>query len=304
MSRPSKFYAKFFFTLLLLPILILLSQAACTGPQLNAAGNALAVVNNEIDASLENASELVISGQVETEDGRWQNDYVVLLFQNGEEVARTTTRLLDTPLSGKGPMDGVFELRVPNNYKLTEAHDFYDQDGNLITMHPVLGMVGKQYIGIWYEDLNPKDMRTIAIPEKQLEFVLVVLQYTNDNLPDSHLQGNVRLEGNVLITSLNEAVSDGTIAVQATAVPNPQPTPQSNIQFIVLPSSSDGLAWNLQMSGFYGNRWEVWERFIAGRVPGVTWESFKESVLVHNPQLEMDGFVFLPDKSYLLPLNQ
>ncbi len=305
MSRLSKFSAKLFFTLALFSQIILFSQAACTAPQRDAAGNMVAAVSDGIDASLENAPELVFSGQVEDENGRWLNDYVVLLFQDGKEVARTTSHLLDAPLSGQGPMDGVFELRVRNEYALTEMHKFYDHDDNIMVMQPVSGVVGKRYIGTWFERLNPKDMRIISIPNKQLKFTIVVLDYTKETLPQSYYRGNLSLsEGGVLMTNMEDAVSDGQVAVLATAVPTQQPAIQSNVQFTVLQNSNSSTAWNMQMTGYYGNRWDVWQRFISGHVSGITWEYFKESVLVHNPELESDGFVFYPDKTYRLPLNQ
>ncbi|MCP4419420.1 MAG: hypothetical protein GY805_22630, partial [Chloroflexi bacterium] len=159
MSRTTKFHATSLFILILLVFTTLFSQVACSSSQRIAAVNAAAAISNEVDAKLEEPSELVFAGQIETEDGRWQNNFVVVLFQNGEEKARTTSSLLDAPLSERGPMDGVFELRIRNEYKLSDTHIFYDQDSNETAMRPVSGMVGTQYIGIWYDDLNPMGMR-------------------------------------------------------------------------------------------------------------------------------------------------
>jgi hypothetical protein len=261
-------------------------------------------ISNEVDRTLEKPSDLVFAGQIEDENGRWLNNCVVVLFKNGEEVSRTTSRLMNSAYSNNGPMDGVFELRIPNVYELTLTHEFYYSDRNRVTMTATPGLVGTRDLGVWFGDLNFKDRRVVHIPDKQLEYALVVLPFPQDELPESYLKGHLSLNGGTLVTNLPEATGNERLAVQATAVPNPSPTPQSNIQFTVLPSLNNGLDWHLQMTGYYGNRWDVWQRFVAGRVPGMNWETFKESVLVHNPQLENDSFVFYPDKAYLLPMNQ
>jgi len=300
MSQVKKSHPTYLFVLVF-GLLVLLCQAACSPDQRTAVVQAAEVLSNEVDSTLAEPSEVVFAGQVEDENGRWLNDRVVVLFRNGEEVARTTSRLMDSPFSDNGPMDGVFELRVPNEYKLTLAHEFYHPNRALIAMSTVPGVVGTRYLGTWFNDLNPNDLRVINVPNKQLEYALVVLSMPQDELPDSHAKGNLTFQNGMLIIKPEE---DEPETEPATAVPVARSIPESNIQFTVLPSRNDGQDWHLQMTGYYGTRWDVWERFIAGRVPGMDWETFKNAILVYNPQLEEDSFVFYPDKSYLLPFNQ
>jgi hypothetical protein len=301
MSRSTNFHPPSLFVLVLLVLAALFSQVACSANQRTAAVNAAAAISNGVDSSLEEPDELVFAGQIEMEDGHWKNNYVAVLFQNGEEVARTTSRLLDAPLSEEGPMDGVFELRVKNEYKLTLNHGFYYYpDQAVVPMKPVSGLVGTRYIGTWFGNVSPDSMRIISVPEKQLKYAIVVLAMPQNELPANYRRGNLSLDDDVLVIGSDVEAEDETMTAEITAVS----TPQSNVQFTVLPNNNGGLAWNMQMRGYYGTRWEVWEYFINGRVPGINWETFKESVLVHNPQLEADGFVFYPDKTYLLPLNQ
>ncbi len=304
MSRSTNFHPTALFILVLLVFSALFSQVACSPSQRTAAVNAAAAISNEVDNSIENASEVVFTGQVEDENGRWLNGYVVVLFQDDVEVARSVTRLLDAPLSGKGPMDGVFELRVRNDYKLVGTHQFYDYDNNIIPMETMPGMLGNKYIGTWFSDLNPSDMRLVGIQDKQLEYIIVVLNYTQETLPENYKNGRLLLNNGVLTATVTDEVTVENSVGQIAAVSQPPPTPPSNVQFTILPKSNGDLEWNLRMTGFFGNRWDVWENYIEGRAVGITWETFKESVLVHNPQLEADGFVFYPEKSYLLPLNQ
>ena len=302
MSRSSSILSPTVLRIFLLSLALFAGLSACTTPQKEAAESLIGAVNSSVDQALEEPSELVFAGQIESVDDEWQNGYVVVLFEDGEEVKRTTSRLLDSSFSGDGPMDGVFELRIPNKYALNLAHEFYHPNRTPVSMQLIPGLVGTRSIGTWFDNLHPGDLTVVSIPEKQVDYALVVLKYTEASLPESHQTGRLSLDGGILVTNKEDAVGDESIAWQATAVPNPTPTPQVNIQFTVLPDSNGGLAWNLQMTGYHGTRWEVWQRFLAGRVTGIDWETFKMSVLVHNPQLEGDGYVFYPEKSYRLPL--
>ena len=67
------------------------------------------------------------------------------------------------------------------------------------------------------------------------------------------------------------------------------------------PPPPEQIAWTRKLTGFYGNRWQAWEHFVKGKVPGITWLEFKDQALVYNPQLEADGYIFRPEKEYLLP---
>ncbi len=306
MSRSSKVHSIYFFAGLFF-LALLLAQAACSPTQREGVVHIGQAINEQVDKSLTEPNDLVFTGQISAENGRWLNDRVVVLFKNGQEIARTTTTLRENGLSPNGPMDGVFELRTRNEYKLTHNNAFFYTNGTPIEMKLVSGVVGTAYIGTWFDGLRPGSLRVIRVPEKQLEYAVVVLSMPLHELPESHRQGNLRLEGEMLVTTLAGGAGMGggeNFAVQATAVPNPNPTPQAAIQFTLLPSQNSGLTWNLQMTGYYGNRWDVWEQYLSGRVPGMSWEAFKEAVLVYNPHLESDSFVFYPEKMYRLPIYQ
>lgn len=297
-----------FLSVLLLILIFLFSLSACSPTQRDGIVQIGQAVSKQVDTALEEPSELVFAGQVEDENGRWLNDCVIILFKDGEEVVRTTSRLMESAFSDNGPMDGVFELRIPNTYKLTLAHEFYVTDTSLMEMKTVPGMVGMRSLGTWFSDLNPNDLRVLNVPDKQVEYALVVLSMPLSELPDSYASGNLAFQNGMLVIEAEQAGGRG--GAEATAVETatpvvqliPVPT-QTNIQFTLLPSRNNGLDWHWQMSGYFGNRWDVWERFVAPRNPGMDWNTFEYAVLAHNPQLETDGFVFYPEKSYLLPLN-
>lgn len=207
-------------------------------------------------------------------------------------------------------MDGVFELRINNEYKLTANHEFL-QDGLPLTMRPVNGVMGQAYIGTWF-NLKPDSFHVIEVQDKQLEYAIVVLAMPMNEVPTGYQRGNLAFEnGRLLINQQDNQQNLVVENVAATAVPTPQvavqvvnqptPVPQSNVQLVLLPSHNNGQDWHLQLTGYYGNRWDVWERYVAGHGHSMSWEYFKEAVLVYNPHLETDGFVFYPDKAYLLP---
>ncbi|MBC8163080.1 MAG: hypothetical protein H7Z42_17885 [Roseiflexaceae bacterium] len=60
-------------------------------------------------------------------------------------------------------------------------------------------------------------------------------------------------------------------------------------------------AWTRPLSGFAGTRWECWEQQLRDRVPGLTWDGFRDGALQYNPQLNADGRLFKAERSYLLP---
>lgn len=59
--------------------------------------------------------------------------------------------------------------------------------------------------------------------------------------------------------------------------------------------------WTRHLTGFAGTRRECWEQHVAAQVPGLSWERFRTEVLRYNPQLNADGRLFRPYRSYLLP---
>ncbi|WP_420632368.1 hypothetical protein [Candidatus Leptofilum sp.] len=298
MSGFIKFFSLTLFVLLIGSLLVGATACSDVGPE--TFSQTLAVVGEEVDEALTDPDQLVFAGQVEDENGRWLNNCVVVLFKHGEEVTRTTTGLRESAFSNEGPMDGVFELRIPNAYKLSESHGFYYYpSGTLVEMHTIPGVVGNKYLGTWEGDLQPSDFRRFHVPSKQAEYAVVVLPMPLDELPDTHQRGNLIFQDGMLVIKPEVESEEDMAAEAATAVP--LPPPETNIQFTLLPKNDQ--AWNLQMTGYYGNRWDVWEKYVEGRGTGMSWETFKVDVLSHNPQLEADGFVFYPHHSYLLPTS-
>lgn len=61
------------------------------------------------------------------------------------------------------------------------------------------------------------------------------------------------------------------------------------------------VSWTRTITGFSGNRWNCWQKFVMNQVAGLTWDEFKDQVVEHNPTLRDDGYVFKANKRYKLP---
>ena len=67
------------------------------------------------------------------------------------------------------------------------------------------------------------------------------------------------------------------------------------------PIQGSSVTWTYKLTGFSGNRWEAWVQFVEGQVPEISWGEFKDEVLIHNPQLVEDDYVFKSNQEYILP---
>jgi len=63
------------------------------------------------------------------------------------------------------------------------------------------------------------------------------------------------------------------------------------------------VVWTRAITGFYGTRWNCWQRFVENQVQGITWSQFVAQVVEQNPDLKDDGWVFQRAKVYVLPRN-
>ena len=69
----------------------------------------------------------------------------------------------------------------------------------------------------------------------------------------------------------------------------------------VSPARNDGVVWDRVLAQFHGTRWDCWQQYVAGKVVGLDWPSFREAVANENPWLVQDGYTFRSEKEYKLP---
>lgn len=265
---------------------------ACTPTQEDALIDAATKVSVEIDDVLVNAPQIAFAGKVTSPDGsRWLNDYLAIIYKDGEEVGRSVSKLDEFPESGEGKHDGLFLIKIENTYDLAAA--------DLIPPAPELafqdapGVVGVKYIYSWLGEVPPGHRFNVAVPTKRIGYALIIIPTPTTELPAEFLDGPTTLTGGNMILA-----SNGTVLDLNTAVPPPQPTTASPP-----PVTANGISWSRSLTSFSGNRWQAWQQYVEGQVNGITWEQFKDDVLIYNPDLEADGYVFQAGKQYLLPQN-
>jgi len=61
------------------------------------------------------------------------------------------------------------------------------------------------------------------------------------------------------------------------------------------------VSWTRTLTGFYGHRWNCWQKFVMNQVAGITWVEFRDQVVEHNPTLRADGYILRAHKRYKLP---
>lgn len=265
---------------------------ACTPTQESALIDAATKVSSEIDEVLVNAPQLAFAGKVTSPDGsRWLNDYLAIVYKDGEEIGRNISQLGEFPESGEGKHDGLFLIKFDNLYNLT-ADDLITAVPDS-TFQNAPGVVGTKYIYVWLGETPPGHRFYVAVPDKRIGYSLIILPLPVSDLPAEFLDGATTLSGDMV------TASNGTVLDLTTAVPTPVPPEITNPP----PASTGGVSWTRPLTGFSGNRWQVWQQYVEGQVAGITWEQFKDDVLIYNPDLAADGYVFQAGKQYLLPQN-
>lgn len=273
-------------------LLLAFAAVSCTPIEDRIFAGTLENINERIDKAYITASHIAFTGKVVDANGMWLDNYLVILYLNGKEIGRDTTRLQNYDESQVGPYNGLFKIRVRNDYQLSAEDTFVLSTGQTMTLANGEGFVGNTAtIYKWFGDLRQGITVHINVPSKQIRYTLYVSPTAVSALPSEIQHG---------VTVLNEA--GGVVpysSVDSLAPATASPVPEVNSQ--LSRASAGQLSWTYSLTGFFGNRWEVWERYIVGRVPGMSWETFKEQVLIHNPHLRQDGFVFYPGKTYVLP---
>lgn len=280
-------------TITTLAFLGFITLIACTPTQEEALIDAATKVSSEIDDVLVNAPQIALAGKVTSPDGsRWLNDYLAIVYKDGEEVGRSISKLAEFPESGEGKHDGLFFIKLDNTYDLTAV--------DLIPPAPELafqdapGVVGVKYIYSWLGEVQPGYRFNVAVPTKRIGYSLIILPVPTTELPADLLDGLTTLTSGDMILA-----SNGTAFDLNTAVPTPIPLATT----APAPITTTGVNWTRTVTGFTGNRWQAWQQYVENQVSGITWEQFKDDVLIFNPDLAADGFVFQAGKQYVLPQN-
>ena len=69
----------------------------------------------------------------------------------------------------------------------------------------------------------------------------------------------------------------------------------------LIPEQITQVVWQRPVTGFTGNRWNAWEKFVKDQVSGISWPEFMEEVIRQNPSLAEGKPIFRANQFYRLP---
>ncbi|MFW6183893.1 MAG: hypothetical protein ACOC8X_08870 [Chloroflexota bacterium] len=75
--------------------------------------------------------------------------------------------------------------------------------------------------------------------------------------------------------------------------------PTATAQPPAVPQERAGIVWDRRLTGYQGDRRRLWQQ-LSAEVP-ISWERFSAEIARHNPHLAADGYLFRPDKVYVIP---
>ena len=64
------------------------------------------------------------------------------------------------------------------------------------------------------------------------------------------------------------------------------------------------VTWTRVVTGWSGNLWNAWQRFVARDVAGIAWEDFRALALRYNPSLRLSDDQFVAGETYAFPENR
>ena len=64
------------------------------------------------------------------------------------------------------------------------------------------------------------------------------------------------------------------------------------------------ITWTRVVTGWSGNLWNAWQKFVARDVAGIAWEDFRVLAVRYNPSLRLSDDEFRSDEAYAFPENR
>ncbi len=68
-------------------------------------------------------------------------------------------------------------------------------------------------------------------------------------------------------------------------------------------ASMPAIRWDQLLTGFTGDLWACWQRYVQGKVVGLEWTAFRAEMVAHNPDLVAGDARLQDDRAYVLPRN-
>lgn len=151
----------------------------------------------------------------------WSNNRLILVFEQGKEVGRTTSIRGEFPESKLGVIDGLFAVEIPNPYRFTLT----DFEANHVPFHFQLTKrsngVLQNYNAIyyWFPFFVEGESKSINLPSKNVEYVIKILEGDISQLPDEILANKTEFRNGLIIIAKEQSPPsdlgiDGEFAIQ------------------------------------------------------------------------------------------
>ncbi len=138
--------------------------------------------------------------------GDWNNNRLIIVFKNNKEVARTTSAQGEFSGNRQGIIDGLFVVKVPNEYRLTlkELPNFSMRRASEEFWNP--GMT----IYSWVPEVQEGNNVTVYIEPKNITYIIQILDGDISTLPSEIVNGVTELRGSqIVVASQNSTDSTG-----------------------------------------------------------------------------------------------
>jgi hypothetical protein len=155
------------------------------------------------------SNTIVFAGRAtDVVSGDWPNQHLAVLFLNGEEIGRTETIIGDFEESGDGIHDGLFVIKVKNNYKLN-VNDFkFDGNRGLNFSWKKnskwLFSTKMAEIYRWFGNVEIGEIIEIPVPNKNLTYSIFIF-----DIPASQLPLDVQTIGSLTLKHDGTVYADG-----------------------------------------------------------------------------------------------
>lgn len=208
-----------------------------------------------VDERHNQADKIVFAGKVVNRaTGEWPNNRLVLVFLRGKEVGRGISATGEPYRAKLGVIDGLFAIGVDNEYRLTTDEITKESGLRFEVMEPTIrerllndtiGDLFGSRAYRWFGDVEEGGVYHIAVPSKNLEYTMKIVQGDVATLPpEMQIANSLRLrsDGAIVVESPNEpaaaATADSSSEVDSLSVESKEDTKQ--LKKITVPINNCG----------------------------------------------------------------
>ncbi|GAB1472078.1 hypothetical protein MASR2M66_29560 [Chloroflexota bacterium] len=144
---------------------------------------------------------IVFAGKItDSQKNNWLNNRLVIVYLQGQEVARDISSTGDFPVTGEGVVDGLFVIEIPNTYKFRIWQAFDNSTP--------LDFARFYGLSKWFGEIPEGGETSLSIPNKNITYKIKVFSGDVSSLPSEILLPNSTqlLEDGQVIVALPDSV--------------------------------------------------------------------------------------------------